>query len=70
MVEIHGQTMAHAKHGEPSKEKKVNLMSGWNGSTNSACNNAQAWPETGAILSGSATTEYRVTKKSYNLSEK
>jgi len=25
MVETHGHTMAHAKHGEPSKEKKVNF---------------------------------------------
>jgi len=25
MVEIHGHTMAHAKNGEPGKEKKVNF---------------------------------------------
>ena len=45
-------------------------MSGWNGSTNSARNNAQARPATGPLWSGSATTEYRVTGKSYNLPEK
>jgi len=45
-------------------------MSDWNGNTNPARNSAQAWPATGAPWSGSATTEYRVTGKSYNLPEK